>query len=208
MNKKMMGVFLASLLSLSIVGASYAYWTDVLTITGTVTTGTFHGYLTLQDYYDEEWKEVGCVSAELSATGDDQYNDNDVLTITVNNAYPGYKFCIIWDMHWAGSVPAHVDVDLSELPDWLTARIEITSVDYPVAHRNMLQPDILNLPKFKEMIEWSQWHMGDSIVVKMCFEVIEDDNADPIIDPPQDTTTPFSMYFNFYQYNLDDDPSS
>lgn len=210
MKTKVVGLFLSTLLALSLVGVGYAYWTDVLYIDGSVTTGTFWGYLTLDTFYDVEWKEVGTIDAvlggaEIEADGEPY---DKTLTITIDNAYPGYMAHVHWDMHWMGSVPAHVDVTgLASFPDWLDVDVYVMDSNIP----DQFPPDsgtplARGMEEFIELMEDSQWHYCNEVHFCFLFKVIEDDLANPPIDPPQDETVTFGLQFNFYQYNLDPAP--
>jgi predicted ribosomally synthesized peptide with SipW-like signal peptide len=208
MKQKMVGLFLASLLAVSIVGVTFAYWTDTLTVEGSVTTGTFWGYLTYAGNHTDMTKGWDLTGAQIyGALSGGEAPYYDTLTIYAENVYPGYVGYLDWDMHWMGSVPAHVDVERPVLPDWLEVSCSIysgTYPDYPYPY-----PGYVSLDVFLDWIVESQWHECYDIFVCMKFEVIEIDDPDTgetIIGPPQDEQFSFDMVFNFYQYNLDQEP--
>jgi hypothetical protein len=92
-SKKLMALPMLLIFALSLTGYAFANWTETLTINGSVTTATL----------DLTFKYIGPVD-EL---GTDPYNvatttlvpsgmttgTVHLVTMTVNNAYPSYKYC-------------------------------------------------------------------------------------------------------------------
>lgn len=207
MKTKIVGLFLTTLLALSLVGVGYAYWTDTLVIEGSVTTGTFWGYLTLDTYYDVEGKNVGSVYAELGGAEEEADGElyNKLLTVSIKDAYPGYQAHIHWDMHWMGSVPAHVYVTgWEDLPNWLQISVYVMSTSPAedtewAAYWDPNPGQSMPFAEFLRLMEASQWHYCHDVHFCFQFDVIENDELK--IDPPQNAEITFGMQFNFYQYN-------
>ena len=220
MKKKMLGLFLASLFALSLAGVAYAYWSETFVLEGTVEMGTFWGEMTLDSYWD--WddylvvygksKDVADICAflgdeELEADGS-LYSKS--LTILIGGpldekycipgpggAYPGYTAWVIWDMHWWGTVPAHVEASIPpELPPWMVISVEVLS-------STVVGIDVgeYSLAEFNAIMEESQWHYCNEIVVEMEFYVLEDDYLGILPEPGDDCE--FTLEYLFYQYNLD-----
>ena len=251
MKKKIIGLFLASLMILSMTGVAYAYWTATFRLDAVVETGSFWGYLTIGDYWDNDdgvvvngqskdecdvyawlddyqpealdydnpgpnWPKALHIEIkgpwETDPTGGPDYIDPEA------GAYPGYEAYVQWDMHWYGSVPAHVIINpedatvppqgayppsgaYPDLPDWLVLEVWVDSSTHPE-----ITPGLYTLDDFLTIIDESQWHYCDQIWVTFVFKVIEiDDPNDPDypIEPPQDWLEEFDICFYFYQYNLD-----
>ena len=223
MKQKMLGLFLISLFTLSLVGFSYAYWYDELDLDGHIELGTFWGHMTWGGYRDSDDDIPGKDAADVYYTleestleADGNYYDK-CLSIRIGGpwvteggpwfeapggAYPGYWAWITWDMHWDGTVPSHVTVvrpDLSNYP-WL--RINVI-VEPETTHPDF-QPGKYPLDVFYDMMDRSQWHYCYWLYATFEIEIYE--SPDHVIDPPQDTTVNFDMIFNFRQYNLDMPP--
>ena len=96
-------------LVLAITGVAYAAWTANVTINGTVNTGTFK--LEFGDNpssNDSGTSNDPGYSANVAQTEVTREADNLSLTVTVNNAYPGYHATITYTLKNAGSVPLKV----------------------------------------------------------------------------------------------------
>jgi len=91
-------IFLALALCLSISGAAFAHWEKVVTIDGTVTTGTLH-LIPSGNISTNQTKDV----ANVSCIVDEATNK---VTYTIDNAYPCLWVSGMFDLHNDGSVPA------------------------------------------------------------------------------------------------------
>ena len=96
MKTKMVALFATLMIALMVAGFAYAHWSKVVTINGTINTGTFH----LSPSY-EGWTDDG----KGYCTVDGIIEDN-TLTVTIDNAYPCITVTVIFDIHNDGSVPA------------------------------------------------------------------------------------------------------
>jgi hypothetical protein len=105
-NKKLMALPLLVIFALSVTGYAFANWTKTLTINGTVETATldltfsYVSLVTETDPYD-----VG--TTELDPSGYTTGTVHNVM-MTVNNAYPGYKARISFDITNIGTIPAEL----------------------------------------------------------------------------------------------------
>ena len=116
-------LILVVILALGAIGVGYAAWTQTLTVTGNVATGTFgadfeaavtnDGGTTLDPAVAGTWtnnvwsgaiasKNVGSTTYVISGAL------NDLLTVTVTNAYPGYYGSVYVEVHNTGSVPIKI----------------------------------------------------------------------------------------------------
>jgi hypothetical protein len=107
---------LIPLLAMALTGLSLAHWDDEVQVTGSVSMGTFNVKMSLEDYYDNESSlDVGTIAASVSDynDGDDVIDDgvSDLLTITIDNAYPGYFACVEFNIENAGTIPAETSSD-------------------------------------------------------------------------------------------------
>lgn len=102
--KKAMGMFAALVIALGMSGLAYASWSETLTISGTVNTGTV----------DVAWSEIGTSDSEppdKDVSGIDCEIDAvnpNLLHVTVTNAYPCIDYYNIVDIHCVGSIPVHI----------------------------------------------------------------------------------------------------
>jgi len=98
MKSKMVGLFAVVMMALMVAGFAYAHWTETITISGTVTTGTFN----LEPSADIEIlsptdKNVATVSSDIT---------DDTVSYTIENAFPCLTVRAKFDLHNDGSVPA------------------------------------------------------------------------------------------------------
>jgi hypothetical protein len=114
MNKRLtIYALVISLLSLSFAGAALAHWTKVITVTGTVTSGTVSwewrtgeidprytpGWIDFEQFYDVP-KDI--------ADGKVTVIDGKTLLVTLCNVYPMYTGNVHAYVHYTGSVPGRV----------------------------------------------------------------------------------------------------
>ncbi|WP_290725287.1 SipW-dependent-type signal peptide-containing protein [Archaeoglobus sp.] len=107
------------LVALGLVGATYAYWEDSLSITGTVGTGTleviFNSTATSSD--NEETYDVGSVQCEVA-------DDGKSATVTITNAYPGYQANCTFTIENTGTIPAKIKAINNDATDPLTVVVD------------------------------------------------------------------------------------
>lgn len=108
MKSKMAALFATVLIALAVVGFSYAYWTETLTIEGSIAMGELDAEFSAATCEDNEVEppEVGTCSVVLSDS--DQDGDNDTATITIGNAYPSYVCDVNLTIHNCGTIPLKV----------------------------------------------------------------------------------------------------
>ena len=110
MKSKVAGLFAVVLIALAVVGFSYAWWTETLTIEGTITTGEldveFTGAYTLScsEYMSCE------VNFEDGGETDPTPTDLSKMTVTVSNGYPCGWCNVTFTIHNCGTIPAKVTV--------------------------------------------------------------------------------------------------
>ncbi len=126
--KKIALICVALVLALGSLGMVYAAWTDTVTISGPVSTGELswefydpinpNGPPKVSDDdfgpdpqappgHNEEGKDVAWKVFEFSDSDND--GDLDVMSITINNAYPWYTNHIAFWLHNNGTIPLKVD---------------------------------------------------------------------------------------------------
>jgi len=95
-TKKLAATFAILMLALGIAGFAYAHWEKIITIDGTVTTGTFH----LTPSFNAEPiqdKDVATVSSSI---------DGNTVTVTFENVYPCLTINGMFDLTNDGTIPA------------------------------------------------------------------------------------------------------
>jgi predicted ribosomally synthesized peptide with SipW-like signal peptide len=101
MKSKMAALFATVLIALAVVGFSYAWWNETLTINGTISTGNLAVEFTDVTCNDNEGTlNVGTCSA--SAT------EQQKVTVTMDNAYPCYECDVDFMIHNIGTIPAKI----------------------------------------------------------------------------------------------------
>ena len=119
MNRKIMSLFLLSLIAVSMLGVAYATWWDYVQIEATVNMGELlFGILDIKDITDNEWKlpvpkDVAWCDVELEVpeTGVHHLPAETVwheMYIKVHNAYPSYEQVIVFNLKNAGTIPVHI----------------------------------------------------------------------------------------------------
>jgi len=96
MKTKMAAVFAALMIALMVAGFAYAHWEKIITIDGTVTTGTLHLYPTFSATTSDT-KGYCTVTSSISG---------NTLTVTINKAYPCITVSGKFDLHNDGTIPA------------------------------------------------------------------------------------------------------
>ena len=118
MNKKLTAIFATMLIALCLAGVSYAMWSKILYIDGTVDTGEVNAIWTSAFNYDQGYdpnpdgtfkdKDVG--STTVTGVG------TQTLVITVNNGYPSYFNDIQVEFTNTGTIPVKIQ-SINIIPD-------------------------------------------------------------------------------------------
>jgi len=204
MKTKMTAMFLTLVLALGLFGFAVAYWTDELTIEGTVTTGTFGWEWTLDCFtVTDDYKEIITFDVFLS---DEEHPHT--MTVEALDVYPCTDLEIWFDLHFWGSVPgiitniyAEGTLDgepLADVPDWISIDCEVTEA----SDRFMNLVGEWNIYELIEALKGTQWHECDYIDVFLHIHFVEDDQAG--IDVPQGATLEFTVTVEGIQYNAID----
>jgi len=175
-------LFIVGIMALACVSASYALWYEDLIIDGTVTTGTFSAEWSLPEpleYGDND--DGGKDVADITYI---HLIDWETCQVTIENAYPFYEAWFKIGIVCRGNIPLHVKEIIYDGPDC----IEV-----------WLDPDPLNDPRYPDGI--AQIHQFGEYFTWVHIRIIEDDNAEPPIDPEQDHTYMFTLTVRTIQYN-------
>jgi len=107
--KKIGLLCLAMVLALGSMGVAFSQWTETLTIEGTSATGQLAGGFIVDECTDSETPppDVGKCEWELIDTNGDSFND--MLNITMSNAYPCYQCTCNFTIENQGTIPYHID---------------------------------------------------------------------------------------------------
>ena len=110
MNGKMVAIFGVLIIGLAVAGASYAMWTETLSVSGTVAAGELDaGFLECEcsdSDGDGVYEGEGHVLCELTDTDGD--GDNETAVITIVNGYPCYTATCDLTIMNTGTIPLHV----------------------------------------------------------------------------------------------------
>lgn len=86
------------------MGVGYAWWNDVLTVKGTVKTGTFD-----VDFADTSIEKIGAENyLEISVNSEQDGDGVDYIDFTVGNLYPGAEFKVTSGFVNNGSIPVKI----------------------------------------------------------------------------------------------------
>lgn len=147
--KKTRILALTLVVAIMMMGAGYAYWTDTLTISNSITTGTFDvdfqadsdDLVVYQNYNfaagtgTEEPAGLMGVTTGFGTDGDtlDNLNNNDKLTITATNLYPDGAYKVNATILNTSTIPvlfntAGYTLSSSNLNDFLKIKVTIGGV--------------------------------------------------------------------------------
>jgi len=168
---------------LSISGAAFAHWEKVVTIDGTVTTGTLHLIPSGTIEADDQEKPVADVSCTVDVA-------NNTVTYTVDNAYPCLWVNGTFGLENDGSVPAGFHNVTITTPAGLTL--------VPIVGGSEIQENgtaIANL--YVSLVDdWSYWvqiDAGDSVSSNWSLHFKE--------GLAQNATYTFTVEYVYYNWN-------
>jgi len=107
---------LCMIMAFALTGAAYAAWNDSLVINGSVGTGKLNTIFTCATATDNE---QGCAKVATTTTSISS-PDKKTLTVTINNAYPGYKATVKYTVKNDGTVPVKLNAITPNVPAVLT----------------------------------------------------------------------------------------
>lgn len=194
MKNKVLSMFLATLMVTSIVGVSYAHWSDYVSIAGTAEMGELLvGWLDIKMCWDNEdtfdpvkevaWVECWLDEPETGVHHDPPQTVFKVLYLHVYNAYPQYKAYCKVNLKNAGTIPAHIiGVSITDPAGLLT--IEQDPAD-PTHYEIMKDVDndgvdevIINLYLYKQLTD-------DPLVCNQ-IDPCQDEPVDIVLEFKQD----------------------
>jgi len=202
MKSRMVGLFAVALIALMVAGLAYAYWTDLLTIEGTVTTGTFGWEWSVGEYGTSgDTKELIEFTITLS-------EDKKTMTISAGDVYPCTKLWAYLDLEFVGSVPGIItDIsvegtldgeELTEVPDWIEIYCEVTDVSENLKYQGITVGE-WDICELGEALIGTQWHEDDYIEVYIEVHFFECEELE--VEVPQDATLEFTVEVSGIQYN-------
>ncbi|MEM2280760.1 MAG: SipW-dependent-type signal peptide-containing protein [Candidatus Bathyarchaeia archaeon] len=103
MKSRVACLFAVLIVALAVLGFSYAWWTETLTISGTITTGELdvgfaNNSTSCSDY-------ITCKAILIDSDSD---NDYDKMEVTVGNAYPCGWCNVTFAIANTGTIPAKI----------------------------------------------------------------------------------------------------
>lgn len=106
-NKKLMVIPMLLIFALVLTGFAYAHWEKIITINGTVETGSVHVEVLSASSDDPpgtidvgKTKDVGCTTVSRG-------EDKQSITVTITNAYPCYEVYVHFTVKNTGTIPVH-----------------------------------------------------------------------------------------------------
>ena len=142
MNGKMAAIFGVLIIGLAVMAASYAYWTETLSVSGSVGTGELDAKFT-NAFTDDDGtvnnaeKDAGDTGLDPKECGPNpaRYDydvanstaniedDPHIATITVANSYPDYNTTAWFDIKNTGSIPVKISgVNFANVSDKLEVK--------------------------------------------------------------------------------------
>jgi len=107
-TKKIMATFAILMIALGIAGFAYAHWEKIVTVDGTVTTGTLHVVPSFHvEYTEVEDKKVADIGYEVHAAAND-------IDVWFKNVYPCLRVNGYIDLENTGTIPVNlIDIDIT-----------------------------------------------------------------------------------------------
>ena len=216
--RKIVGIFAVLIIALMVAGFAVAYWTDKLTITGTVNTGTFGWEWTdVLMCVSEDTKGIVTLDFDTADTNNDGHDDS--ISFTATDVYPCTDIGIWVTLHFWGNVPGKItaisvtgtlnDEPLTAVPDWVDIYCEIVDLSCNIASQTGYSAG--DKPSIDELISkliGTQWHQSDYITVKIFAHWVEegmlryDGSTVPDgVEVPQGATLEFTVTVEGIQYN-------
>jgi hypothetical protein len=162
------------------IGATGAWWTAKLKVTGTITTDNFLPQLSLPDggWGDNEvTKDIGHVTAGINVPLTE-------INVSIDHAYPGYEAWVSIGIHNRGSVPCNISA--------------ISWVGAPPELKIWISPS----PSYAWPVIGHILDYCHEIFFILHVRVYENDTAIPPILPLQDHTYKFNVTITCTQYNM------
>lgn len=188
--KKAIGMFAALILALGMTGVAFAHWEKIITIEGTVTTGTFH--LTPSFHVDPlveaEDKEVATLEYGIDIPANSAW-------IKLGNVYPSLWVYGYIDIHNDGTIPAGLVSSTPTTVPVLTfvpvAPIGVYAEGYDIIQDGITGP-IANLYYYFEG-DIDQIDPGKTAYIYWAIHFKE--------DLPEDALYEFNLQFTFWNWN-------
>lgn len=118
----MAAIFGVLIVGLAVMGASYAQWTEELTISGTVATGELAAEFSAISCSDNE-VDMDVATCEVALEVDGESGTTKIAIITLDNAYPCYMCDVDLTISNTGTIPLHIaSVDIVK-PDELDVEL-------------------------------------------------------------------------------------
>jgi predicted ribosomally synthesized peptide with SipW-like signal peptide len=94
-------ILMILMMALAALGVGYAWWTEQLTTTGTIQTGSID--VKLENVTISEFDPLNVASCDPNISG-----DGKAISVVINNAYPAYTCSINFNLINVGTVPAKI----------------------------------------------------------------------------------------------------
>lgn len=135
--KKTRIIAMAMALAIALMGASYAYWTDQVVVSGTVSTGTMDWDMTKinEGFYTlEGMKRTDANAADYGVQIKDNGNlDENLVKVEVNNLSPGMGFFKTYIVEKKTTIP-----------------FEVATLDFDFGVENVSDAELLKMTNFIE----------------------------------------------------------
>lgn len=120
-------VALLPLLALTAIGLTYAQWSETLSLTATISTGSLD--VDIVSYNTA--KSSDYLKVQVTTNSNDGDSGADSMTISLQNAYPGAEANITFTLKNVGTIPAKANVvlDKNAIPASMQSCIYVTLYD-------------------------------------------------------------------------------
>lgn len=186
--KKAIGMFAALILALGMTGVAFAHWEKIVTISGTVTTGTFHLTPSFHVEELEQDKLVATLEYGIDIDGNSAW-------INIGNVYPCLWVEGYIDILNDGTIPAGLaNFTYSTTPELTFVGTELIA-EYDEAydiHQTGIAGPIANL-YIRFVGDIDQIDSGDTVYIYWAIHFKE--------DLPQTELYEFDLAFTFWNWN-------
>ncbi|BES82297.1 hypothetical protein [Pyrodictium abyssi] len=105
-------VALLPLLALTAIGLTYAQWSETLSLSATISTGSLDVDIKANEATDVTTSSQ-YIDVSLSLTSTDSDQGNEQLSITIEKAYPGAEVNVTFTLENVGTIPALATIKLN-----------------------------------------------------------------------------------------------
>jgi len=200
--KKIVGIFAVLMIALTVAGFAYAHWTETITISGNITTGTFDLRPTCSiEILSPTDKDVATVGCQI---------DGDTVSYTIENAFPCLTVKAKFDLHNDGVVPAGLYLWTVSYDDTTVTIFNASDIENSIIKPTMTEDEVEQA--LEDYVE-TTLNLGGYVDVEIDFEGSDfwqiDSGQEPYVyitihfleGLPEGASCSFTMTLEYWNWN-------